>query len=44
MNATTSIRLYKLTMGYMKDRKKAKEFVSKIQQTIEEKFYGKNHD
>ena len=44
MNATTSLKLFELTLEFMKDKKKAEAFVTRIEQTIEDKFNGKAHN
>jgi hypothetical protein len=41
MNASQSLRLYELSFEFIKDREKAKEFVSKIEETIDTKFVEK---
>jgi hypothetical protein len=38
MNADTSLRLFDLTFEFIKDKDKAKDFVFKIEQTIDTKF------
>lgn len=38
MNAETSLKLFELTQEFIKDKKKAKLFVSKIEETIDKKF------
>ena len=38
MNATTSLRLFEITQEFIKDKNKATEFVSKIEETIDNKF------
>ncbi len=38
MNAATSLRLFELTQEFIKDKNKATEFVSKIEETIDTKF------
>lgn len=38
MNATTSIRLFDLSLEFIKDKNKASEFVAKIEETIDQKF------
>lgn len=44
MDATTSLKLFELTLEFMKDRKKAKEFVTQLEETVEVTFNGKKHD
>lgn len=44
MNARTSLKLFELTLEFMKDRKKAKDFVAKIEQTVDDKFIRNTHD
>lgn len=38
MNAATSLKLFDLTLEFIKDKHKAREFVSKIEETIDQKF------
>jgi hypothetical protein len=38
MNAETSLKLFELTQEFIKDKTKAREFVSRIEQTVETKF------
>lgn len=38
MTATQSLRLYELTLEFVKDTAKAKEYVTRIEETIDEKF------
>ena len=38
MTADVSLKLFDLTYEFVKDKEKAKEFVSKIEMTIEDKF------
>lgn len=38
MNADTSLRLFDITSEFIKDKEKAKEFVFKIEQAIDNKF------
>ncbi len=41
MTSLQSLRLYELSFEFIKDKTKAKEFVSKIEQAIDEKFIEK---
>lgn len=41
MNAAISLRLFEITKEFVKDDDKAKEFVAKIEETIEQKFTEK---
>lgn len=41
MNATQSLKLYELSFEFLKDKEKAKEFVGKIEETIDAKFADK---
>lgn len=41
MTASQSLRLYELTLEFIKDKEKAKEYVSKIEETIDAKFLDK---
>ncbi|MEO6832725.1 MAG: hypothetical protein ABI378_09645 [Chitinophagaceae bacterium] len=38
MTATQSLRLYELTLEFVKDQAKAKEYVSKIEEAVDDKF------
>jgi len=38
MNVETSLKLYELTQEFIKNKNKAKEFVTKLEQTVEDKF------
>lgn len=38
MNATTSLKLFDISLEFIKDKNKAREFVSKIEETINQKF------
>lgn len=38
MNAETSLKLFELTQEFIKDKTKAREFVSRIEQTVDTKF------
>ena len=38
MNAETSLKLFEITQEFIKDRNKAKLFISKIEETIDVKF------
>jgi hypothetical protein len=38
MNASISLKLFDITQDFIKDKDKAREFVSKIEETIDEKF------
>jgi vacuolar-type H+-ATPase subunit D/Vma8 len=38
MNATTSLKLFDISLEFIKDKDKAREFVSKIEETIDQKF------
>ncbi len=38
MNATTSLKLFDISLEFIKDKNKAREFVSKIEETIDQKF------
>ena len=39
MIAETSLKLFKLTQEFIKDKTKAREFVSRIEQTVDTKFH-----
>jgi hypothetical protein len=38
MNAATSLKLFDISLEFIKDKNKAREFVSKIEETIDQKF------
>jgi hypothetical protein len=38
MNATISLKLFDITQEFIKDKDKVREFVSKIEETIDNKF------
>ncbi len=38
MNTTTSSKLFDITQEFIKDKEKAREFVAKIEETIDDKF------
>ncbi len=38
MNATISLKLFDITQEFIKDKDKAREFVAKIEETIDDKF------
>ncbi|TAH02430.1 MAG: hypothetical protein EAZ15_05110 [Sphingobacteriales bacterium] len=38
MNATISLKLFDITQEFIKDKDKAREFVAKIEETIDNKF------
>jgi hypothetical protein len=38
MNATISLKLFDISLEFIKDKDKAREFVSKIEETIDDKF------
>lgn len=38
MKAEVSLKLFEISQEFIKDKAKAKEFVSKIEQTIDDKF------
>lgn len=38
MNAETSLKLFNISLEFIKDKNKASEFVSKIEETIDQKF------
>lgn len=38
MNASTSLKLFDISLEFIKDKNKAREFVSKIEETIDQKF------
>jgi hypothetical protein len=38
MNAATSLKLFDISLEFIKDKDKAREFVSKIEETIDQKF------
>lgn len=41
MKAEVSLKLFEISQEFIKDKAKAKEFVSKIEQTIDDKFNDK---
>lgn len=41
MTALQSLRLYELTLEFIPDKDKAKEYVSKIEETVDQKFMEK---
>jgi hypothetical protein len=41
MNADLSLKLFDLTYEFIKDKERAQEFVSKLEQTIDNKFTEK---
>lgn len=41
MTASQSLRLYELTLEIIKDKDKAKEYVSKIEEVVDQKFKDK---
>jgi len=41
MTATQSLRLYELTLEFIKDKDKAKEYVARIEEVVEQKFKDK---
>ena len=38
MNAATSLKLFDISLEFIKDKNKAGEFVSKLEETIDQKF------
>ena len=38
MNATVSLKLFDISLEFIKDKEKAREFVAKIEETIDDKF------
>ncbi len=38
MNASVSLKLFDISQEFIKDKDKAREFVSKIEETIDDKF------
>lgn len=38
MNATIRLKLFDITQEFIKDKEKAREFVAKIEETIDDKF------
>lgn len=42
MNASISLKLFQITKQFITDEVKAQEFVSKIEETIDEKFESKS--
>lgn len=43
MNAATSLKLFQLTQEFIPDAEKAREFVSRIEQTVDQKFDEKSN-
>ena len=43
MTASQSLRLYELTLEFIKDKEKAKEYITKIEETVEEKIKEKQN-
>jgi hypothetical protein len=43
MNADLSLKLFDLTYEFIKDKAKAQEFISKLEQTIDSKFHEKEN-
>jgi len=41
MTASQSLRLYELTLEFVKDKDKAKEYFSKIEEVVDQKFKDK---
>jgi len=41
MTASQSLRLYELTLEFVNDKDKAKEYVSKIEEVVDQKFKDK---
>lgn len=41
MTASQSLRLYELTLEFIPDREKVKEYVSRIEETVDQKFIEK---
>ena len=41
MTASQSLRLYELTLEFIPDKEKAKEYVSRIEETVDQKFIEK---
>ncbi len=41
MTASQSLRLYELTLEFIKDKDKAKEYVARIEEVVEQKFKDK---
>ncbi len=41
MTASQSLRLYELTLEFVQDKDKAKEYVSKIEEVVDQKFKDK---
>lgn len=40
MNASVSLKLFDISQEFIKDKEKAREFVSKIEETIDDKFHS----
>jgi hypothetical protein len=38
MNAETSLKLFELTQEFIKDKSKAREFVSRLEQSVDSRF------
>ena len=38
MNASTSLKLFDISLEFIKDKNKASKFVSKLEETIDQKF------
>ena len=38
MNATVSLKIFDISLEFIKDKEKAREFVAKIEETIDDKF------
>lgn len=41
MTASQSLRLYELTLEFIKDKDKAKEYVARIEEVVDQKFKDK---
>lgn len=41
MTASQTLRLYELTSEFIKDNEKAKEYVARIEETVDNKFESK---
>lgn len=41
MTASQSLRLYELTLEFIPDKEKAKEYVARIEETVDQKFIEK---
>ncbi len=44
MTATQTLRLYELTSEFIKDKDKAKEYVARIEEAVDNKFESKKSD